>query len=44
MGIEKLPRPIMSVRDSLFIFEMCLEGRFDEAEEAIGKFADCAVL
>lgn len=34
-----VPRPIMSVRDSLCIFEMCLEGRFDEAEEAIEKFA-----
>ena len=41
---DTVPRPIMSVRDSLFIFEMCLEGRFDEAEEAVGKFADCAVL
>lgn len=36
---DTVPRPIMSVRDSLCIFEMCLEGRFDETEEAIEKFA-----
>lgn len=37
---DTVPRPIMSARDSLCIFEMCLEGRFDEAEEAVGRFTD----
>ena len=39
---DTVPRPIMSPWDSLFIFEMCLEGRIDEADETVGKFARCA--
>ena len=38
---DTVPRPIMSVRDSLCVFEMCLEGRFDEAEDVVEKFARC---
>ncbi len=35
---DTLPAPVMSVRDSLYIFEMCLDGRHDEAEEILGRF------
>lgn len=36
---DTVPAPIMSVRDSLYIFEMCLDGRYDEAEEILSRFA-----
>lgn len=39
---DTVPAPIMSVRDSLYIFELCLDGRHDEAEEILGKFAEDA--
>lgn len=41
---DTVPKPIMSPWDSLFIFEMCLEGRIDEAEEIAERFAGCAAV
>lgn len=41
---DTVPRPIMSARDSLCVFEMCLEGRFDEAEDVVKKFARCTSI
>lgn len=41
---DTVPKPIMSVRNSLYIFEMCLEERLDEAEEAVERFARCAAV
>ncbi len=35
---DTLPVSVMSVRDSLYIFEMCLDGRHDEAEEILRRF------
>ena len=40
---DTVPKPIMTVRDSLFIFEMCLEEQFDEADGIIDRFAHCSV-
>lgn len=39
---DTLPAPVMSARDSLYIFEICLDGRHDEAEEILGRFVDGA--
>lgn len=39
---DTVPVPIMSVRDSLYIFELCLDGRCDEADEILRKFAEDA--
>lgn len=39
---DTVPAPIMSVRDSLYIFELCLGGQHDEAEEILGKFVEGA--
>lgn len=39
---DTVPAPVMSVRDSLYIFELCLDGRHDEAEEILGHFVDDA--
>lgn len=35
---DTVQKPIMSVRDSLCIFEMCMEGQCDEAEGVLGRF------
>lgn len=35
---DTLPAPVMLARDSLYIFELCLDGRHDEAEEILGRF------
>lgn len=40
---DTVPKPIMSPWDSLFIFEMCLEGRIEDADETVERFAKCAV-
>lgn len=39
---DTVPAPVMSVRDSLYIFELCLDGRHDEADEILGKFVEDA--
>jgi hypothetical protein len=36
---DTVPRPVMSVRDSLFLFELCLAGKYDEADEILARFA-----
>ncbi len=37
---DTIPRPIMSVKDSLYVFEVCLDGRFDEADEILARFME----
>ena len=37
---DTVPRPIMSVKDSLYVFEVCLDGRFDEADEILARFME----
>lgn len=35
---DTVPKPNMLVKDSLYVFEICLDGRFDEAEEILARF------
>ena len=37
---DTVPKPIMSVKDSLYVFEVCLDGRFDEADEILARFME----
>lgn len=37
---DTVPKPIMSVKDSLYIFEVCLEGRTEEADEVLARFME----
>ncbi len=35
---DTTPRHIMSVRDSLYVLGICMEGRCDEADEIVARF------
>ena len=37
---DTVPTPIMSVKDSLYIFEVSIDGGFDEAEAILRRFTD----
>lgn len=37
---DTVPKPIMSVKDSLYVFEVCLEGKTEEADEMLARFMD----
>ena len=37
---DTVPRPIMTVKDSLYVFEVCLDGRFEEADEMLARFME----
>lgn len=37
---DTVPRPIMSVKDSLYVFEVCLEGKAEEADEMLARFME----
>lgn len=37
---DTVPRPIMLVKDSLYVFEVCLDERFDEADEILARFME----
>lgn len=37
---DTVPAPIMSVKDSLYIFEVCMDGGFDEAKAILRRFMD----
>ncbi len=36
---DTTPRHIMSVRDSLYVLGICMEGGCDEADEIVDRFA-----
>lgn len=35
---DTVPRPIMTAKDSLYVFEVCLDGRFEEVDEILARF------
>ena len=37
---DTVPKLIMPVKDSLYVFEVCLDGRFDEADEILARFME----
>lgn len=37
---RRTPRHIMGVHDSLFLFDLCMENRIDEAERIIIRFTE----
>jgi len=37
---DTVPKPIMSVKDSLYVFEVCLEGKTEEADEMLARFME----
>lgn len=37
---DTVPRPVMSVKDSLYVFEVCLEGKFEEADAILACFME----
>lgn len=37
---DTVPKLIMSVKDSLYVFEVCLEGKTDEADEMLARFME----
>ena len=37
---DTVPKPIMSGKDSLYVFEVCLEGKTEEADEMLARFMD----
>ena len=37
---DTVPKPIMSVKDSLYVFEVCLEGKIGEADETLARFME----
>ncbi len=37
---DTVPRPVMSVKDSLYVFEICLEGKFEEADAILARFME----
>ena len=37
---DTVPRPVMLVKDSLYVFEICLEGMFEEAYAILVRFME----
>lgn len=37
---DTVPRPVMLVKDSLYVFEICLEGMFEEADAILVRFME----
>lgn len=37
---DTVPKPIMSVKDSLYVFEVCLDGKTEEADEMLARFME----
>lgn len=37
---DTVPRPVMSVKDSLYVFEICLKGKFEEADAILARFME----
>lgn len=37
---DTVPRPVMLVKDSLYVFELCLEGKFEEADAILARFME----